>query len=199
MGSTLSTNRASATETQPDRTIRTATSQTHYEFPTDIRNSTSKDLSAPAHDTAAEYSKTGPRQLQLGPAPSPLSTFAERLDEALSPLTRGEPIDLARVIRHARPDLGTTLPSSDDQKPMPGPAGPGTQPLRHYVAVVTSKPVESPEGHLEGHLPALLVASKPPCTDAAAHGLFELADTYRFPPLQQIQDTVFTVRGAGKT
>ena len=125
MGSNHSTGRASANaEPKYSTTIAPASNQTRHEFATDISNSTSKDLRALAHDTAAEDAKTGPRQLQLGPAPSPLSTFATRLDEALLPLTRGEPIDLARVALHARPYLGTTLPSPDDQESMPGPTGP---------------------------------------------------------------------------
>ena len=144
----------------------------------------SKRTAAPAAGTVA---KAWPRQLLPGPAPSPLSSVATKLAEVLQPLAHGGPIDLDRVAQHVRPDPGSAAAPASDIEPMPGPAGPGIKHLRHYVAVVTSKPVASPEGHLEGHLPALLTASKTPHSDAAAHRLFQLANVEHSPPIQQIE------------
>ena len=131
MGSSLSTSRASAAaETGPFDATVLATNQTLHGSTLDVSKPTSKDLRAPAAGTVA---KAWPRQLLPGPAPSPLSSFATKLAEALRPLANGDPIDLDRVAQHVRPDLGTAAPPANNFEPMPGPAGNGINHLRHYV------------------------------------------------------------------
>ena len=64
--------------------------------------------------------------------------------------------------------------------------GPASIQTPHYVVVLTSQPIEGPTGHIEGHVPAIVIAPKAPPDSLAAAGIFHV----KAPQVQDARDQI---------